>query len=84
MRCPIVVLVPDDTTQLRNRIAVNIDGAATLLGLSENSLRPLLTRGVDPVPHFKHGHRTVIPVAELVVWAGRQTLNTTTKESTTP
>ena len=52
------------------RIAVDVETAAGLIGISRAALYPLVMSG--DVPSFKVGRRRLVPVAALRAWASLQ------------
>lgn len=56
--------------QIDARIAVDVDTAAEMLGISRGALYPLVMAG--DVPSFKIGRRRLVPVEALRSWAAGQ------------
>ena len=54
-----------------NRLAVTVDEASTMLGISRAALYPLVLSG--EVPSFKVGARRLIPTKGLREWVERST-----------
>jgi excisionase family DNA binding protein len=52
------------------RIAVDVDTAAEMLGISRGALYPLVMAG--DVPSFKIGRRRLVPIEGLREWAATQ------------
>ncbi len=56
---------------MEDRIAVDVETAAEMLGISRAALYPLVIAGV--VPSFKVGRRRLVPVARLRDWVADRT-----------
>ena len=59
-----------ETVDIRTQIAVTVDEAAGLLGISRSKLFPLVTAGV--IRSFKIGRARRIPVREIDAFIERQ------------
>lgn len=55
---------------VEDRIAVDVETAAEMLGISRGALYPLVMSG--DVPSFKIGRRRLVPIAGLREWAATQ------------
>lgn len=55
---------------MNERIAVDVETAADMLGISRAALYPLVMAG--EIPSFKVGRRRLVPVDRLRAWADRQ------------
>lgn len=55
---------------MEERIAVDVETAAQMLGISRAALYPLVMSG--DVPSFKVGRRRLVPVEPLRHWAAGQ------------
>lgn len=67
--------VPSPSVELRDRVLLNVDETAALLGLGVAAVRELLNHD-DPdvrLPAFRHGSRWCIPRHQLDGWAATQT-----------
>ena len=53
---------------LADRLALSVAEAALVLGISERTMRSILSR----VPHIRLGGRVLIPVDELRAWLRRE------------
>lgn len=59
--------------QMEDRIAVDVETAAEMLGISRASLYPLVMAG--DIPSFKVGRRRLVPVGRLRDWAASRSDN---------
>lgn len=67
--------MPPPSVELRDRVLLNVDETAAVLGLNTKTVRALLV-DTDPVrrlPGFRHGTRWCIPQRQLDGWAAAQT-----------
>lgn len=55
---------------VEDRIAVDVETAAEMLGISRGALYPLVMSG--DVPSFKVGRRRLVPIDGLRAWAATQ------------
>lgn len=53
-----------------DRLAVSVDEAAKMIGISRAAMYPLIMGG--DIPSFTVGTRRLIPLAELKEWMNRQ------------
>lgn len=58
---------------MAERLAVDVAGAAQLLGVSPGLVRKLTL--LDEIPHAKVGARVVYPIRELTLWLSERTKN---------